>query len=44
MLQYALYNKSEYVCTFATYKDAKNYKTYQFNTYGIKLKVKRTYA
>lgn len=43
-MQYALYNKSEYVCTFATYKEAKEYKTYQFNAYGIKLKIKRKYV
>lgn len=43
-MQYVLYNKNEYVCTFVSYKEAKRYKTYQLNAYGINLKIKREYV
>lgn len=43
-LRYTLWNKKQYVCMFETYKQAKEYKNYQFNQYGIKLTIHRDRA
>lgn len=40
---YIVYNKTEYVDTFITYHQAREYTNYQFNAYGIKLIIHRCY-
>ena len=43
MLRYTVYNKNEYVDIFDTYRQAREYVDYQFNTYGVKLEIHRIY-
>ena len=43
MLRYAVYNKREYVGVFNTYREAREYVNYQFNTCSIKLVIHRAY-
>ena len=44
MLRYTVWNKTEYVDIFDTYKQAREYVDYQFNQYGIKLTIHRDRA